>query len=332
MTHIQREVLSKVPAVTLGFWVIKILATTLGETAGDTVSMTMKLGYLAGTAIFLSVLIGLIWWQISAKRFHPFLYWATIIASTTAGTTMADYATRSLGIGYTGGSALLLGCVLASLAVWRVTVGSISSDAIATPKAAIFYWVTITFSQTLTAFQTATSTSGVAALVGVACLFGYGGRLGPIIGALTLGGVALYLATCGIARGTLQLWSHAFSLPRMRDSAIQVALGAVDNALAIGALWVLLPPRAVAFPGFVADYTIAYVGGALSGIPGGAGPFEGLLVKLLPTLDKPGLAAAFLGFRMIFNLVPLMLAGVLFAVEILLSKRREAQAPIATTL
>ena len=98
----KRELASKVPAVTLSFWLIKILATTLGETGGDTVSMTMNLGYLVGTAIFLTVLVALVWWQVAATRFHPFLYWATIIASTTAGTTMADFATRSLGIGYTG--------------------------------------------------------------------------------------------------------------------------------------------------------------------------------------------------------------------------------------
>ena len=110
-----RDLASKVPAVTLGFWIIKILATTLGETGGDTVSMTMNLGYLVGTAIFLTVLIALVWWQIVATRFHPFLYWATIIASTTAGTTMADFATRSLGIGYAGGSALLLTLVLMAL-------------------------------------------------------------------------------------------------------------------------------------------------------------------------------------------------------------------------
>ncbi len=145
----QRELVSKVPAVTLGFWLIKILATTLGETGGDTVSMTMNLGYLAGTGIFLAVLLLLVWRQIAADRFHPFLYWATIIASTTAGTTMADFATRSLGIGYAGGSALLLACVIASLAAWRLTLGSISADTVSTPKAEAFYWLTITFSQTL---------------------------------------------------------------------------------------------------------------------------------------------------------------------------------------
>lgn len=140
---------SKVPAVTLTFWIIKIAATTLGETGGDTVTMTMNLGYLAGTAIFASLLVGLVWWQISAARFHPFLYWATIVASTTAGTTMADFADRSLGIGYTGGSALLLACLLGTLALWYWSMGSVSVAKIATPKAEIFYWVTITFSQTL---------------------------------------------------------------------------------------------------------------------------------------------------------------------------------------
>jgi uncharacterized membrane-anchored protein len=144
-----RDALSKVPAITLGFWVIKIAATTLGETAGDTVTMTMNLGYLVGTAIFASLLVVLVWWQIVAKRFHPFLYWATIIASTTAGTTMADFADRSLGIGYTGGSTLLLACVLASLGLWHWSTGSVSVDTVRTPKAEIFYWITITFSQTL---------------------------------------------------------------------------------------------------------------------------------------------------------------------------------------
>ena len=140
---------SKVPAVTLGFWVIKILATTLGETGGDTVSRTMELGYLVGTAIFLSVFLALAAWQISAKRFHPLLYWATIIASTTAGTTMADFATRSMGIGYPGGSALLFALVIASLVAWKLSTGTVRVEAVRTPKAEAFYWLTITFSQTL---------------------------------------------------------------------------------------------------------------------------------------------------------------------------------------
>jgi len=144
-----RDVASKVPAVTLGFWIIKILATTLGETGGDTVTMTLKLGYLAGTAIFLAALLILALLQIRAKRFHPFLYWATIVASTTAGTTMADFADRSLGIGYIGGSLLLLFCVLASLGVWYWSEGSVAVATVATPRVEAFYWLTITFSQTL---------------------------------------------------------------------------------------------------------------------------------------------------------------------------------------
>ena len=143
------DVLTKVPAVTLGFWVIKILATTLGETGGDTVTMTMGLGYLVGTAIFVGLLVVLVTVQIAAKRFHPALYWATIIASTTAGTTIADFADRSLGIGYAGGSALLLACVVASLATWRLVTGSVSVATVRTPRAEAFYWLTITFSQTL---------------------------------------------------------------------------------------------------------------------------------------------------------------------------------------
>jgi len=145
----ENAVMSKVPAVTLGFWIIKIAATTLGETGGDTVTMTLKLGYLAGTAIFLAALLILALLQIRAKRFHPFLYWATIVASTTAGTTMADFADRSLGIGYTGGSLLLLFCVLASLGVWYWSEGSVAVATVATPRVEAFYWLTITFSQTL---------------------------------------------------------------------------------------------------------------------------------------------------------------------------------------
>jgi uncharacterized membrane-anchored protein len=140
---------SKVPEVTLGFWIIKILATTLGETGGDTVTMTMDLGYLAGTAIFLSALVVLVGIQIAAKKFHPFLYWSVIVASTTAGTTMADFATRSMGIGYTGGSLILFVCLMAVLGLWYWWLGSISVDTVNTPKVEAFYWAAITFSQTL---------------------------------------------------------------------------------------------------------------------------------------------------------------------------------------
>lgn len=149
LTDDQRDLLIKVPAVTFGFWIIKILATTLGETGGDTVSMTLNWGYLAGTALFLALLVVLAYFQVAARRFHPFLYWATIIASTTAGTTMADYATRSLGIGYAGGSTLLLALVLLSLFVWHRALGSISVQSVHEPRAETFYWATITFSQTL---------------------------------------------------------------------------------------------------------------------------------------------------------------------------------------
>lgn len=143
------EARTKVPEVTLVFWIIKIAATTLGETGGDSVTMTLNWGYLTGTAIFLPALVVLVILQILAKRFHPFLYWATIVASTTFGTTMADFADRSLGIGYPGGSALLLALLLTTLALWYWTLGSISVETVATPKVEAFYWAAITFSQTL---------------------------------------------------------------------------------------------------------------------------------------------------------------------------------------
>ncbi len=140
---------SKIPEVTLAFWIVKIAATTLGETGGDTVTMTLDWGYLAGTALFLAALVLLVSLQIAAKKFHPFLYWATIIASTTFGTTMADFADRSLGIGYSGGSTLLLVLLLATLGLWYRSSGSISVDTVSTPKVEMFYWAAITFSQTL---------------------------------------------------------------------------------------------------------------------------------------------------------------------------------------
>ncbi len=140
---------SKVPAVTLGFWIIKIAATTLGETGGDTITMTLNWGYLAGTALFLVILIALVAAQIAARKFHPVLYWATIVASTTFGTTMADFADRSLGIGYTGGSTLLLTCLILVLALWYAAEGTIAVDTVSTPKVEAFYWAAITFSQTL---------------------------------------------------------------------------------------------------------------------------------------------------------------------------------------
>ncbi len=143
------NVLSKVPAVTLGFWLIKILATTLGETGGDTVTMSMNWGYLAGSVLFLGILVVMIVLQIAARRFHPILYWLTIVASTTAGTTMADFADRSLGIGYTGGASVLFASVLAVLGLWYWSEKTVSVDTVNTPRVEAFYWATITLSQTL---------------------------------------------------------------------------------------------------------------------------------------------------------------------------------------
>jgi uncharacterized membrane-anchored protein len=189
-----RSAVSKVPAVTLGFWIIKILATTLGETGGDTVTMTWlgettsdanPNGYLIGTAIFGVLLVALVWAQIRARKFNPWLYWATIVASTTCGTTLADFADRSLGIGYPGGSLLLLACVLLSLFAWHRTLGTVSVNSVSGPKPETFYWITITFSQTLgTALGDWAADSGL----------GYGG------GALVFGAglavlAALYFST-----------------------------------------------------------------------------------------------------------------------------------------
>lgn len=140
---------SKVPELTLIFWIMKVAATTLGETGGDSITMTLDWGYLAGTAIFFSLLVILVALQIAAKKYHPVLYWATIVASTTAGTTMADFADRSLGVGYAGGASILFLCVVVILAAWYRSLGSISVATVAGPKAEAFYWAAITFSQTL---------------------------------------------------------------------------------------------------------------------------------------------------------------------------------------
>jgi uncharacterized membrane-anchored protein len=149
MAATAQQNLSKVSEVTLGFWVIKIAATTLGETGGDAVTMTLNLGYLLGTAIFAAVLVIAVAAQISAKRFHPFLYWFVIVATTTAGTTMADFFDRSLGIGYIGGSTILFVLLIGTLVFWYRSLGSVSVNTIVTPRAEMFYWATIMFSQTL---------------------------------------------------------------------------------------------------------------------------------------------------------------------------------------
>ena len=176
------EIIAKVPQVTLGFWIIKILATTLGETGGDAVTMSWLgettenatgKGYLIGTAIFGVIFIAAVLVQIRARKFHPFLYWFTIVATTTVGTTLADYCTRSLGIGYTGGSTLLLILVIASLLTWRQSTGSISIETVNTPKVETFYWVTIMFSQTLgTALGDWVADTNEMGYLGAAAIFG----------------------------------------------------------------------------------------------------------------------------------------------------------------
>jgi uncharacterized membrane-anchored protein len=198
--HAIRE--SRIPEVTLGFWVMKIAATTLGETGGDTVTMTMNWGYLAGTALFLIVFVALAAAHIRSTKFHPALYWATIVASTTFGTTMADFADRSLGIGYTGGSTLLFACLIGALALWYRSEGSISVNTVNQPKVAAFYWAAITFSQTL----------GTALGDWVADAGGLGYRGGALVFAAALAVVAaLYLWT-RVSR-TMLFWA-AFILTR----------------------------------------------------------------------------------------------------------------------
>jgi uncharacterized membrane-anchored protein len=148
--HPSRDIiLSKVPQVTLGFWIIKIAATTLGETGGDAVTMTLNLGYLVGTVIFACLFVALVAAQIAAKQFHRFLYWAVIVATTTVGTTLADFCDRSLGIGYVGGSTLLFALLMGTLGLWYARLGTVSVNSIRLRKAETFYWATILFSQTL---------------------------------------------------------------------------------------------------------------------------------------------------------------------------------------
>jgi uncharacterized membrane-anchored protein len=202
MNNITKHTLSKVPEVTLIFWIMKIVATTLGETGGDAVSMSMNLGYLVGTAIFAVVFLIAVVAQVKAKRFHPFLYWTTIIATTTVGTTLADYADRSLGIGYAGGTSLLFTLLIASLAIWYKSLGSVSVDTVSSPKAEMFYWITIMFSQTLgTALGDWTAdTAGL----------GYDG--GAVVFSILLGAVVATYYWTNISR-TLLFWA-AFILTR----------------------------------------------------------------------------------------------------------------------
>lgn len=252
--------LTKVPAVTLGFWIIKVLATTLGETGGDTVTMTwlgettphpMPHGYLIGTVIFGALLIGFVIAQIRARTFNPWLYWATIVASTTCGTTLADFADRSLGIGYPGGSLLLLACVLLSLFAWHRTLGTVDVNTVSRPEEESFYWITITFSQTLgTALGDWIADAGL----------GYSG--GAIVfGAALLILAALYFAT-KVSRVFL-FWA-AFILTRPLGAtvgdfldkplekgglAMSRPIASALLALVIVALIVLLPQRPGRHPG-----------------------------------------------------------------------------------
>jgi uncharacterized membrane-anchored protein len=263
MNKRSRAALTKVPAVTLGFWVIKVLATTLGETGGDSVSMSWLgettpeagaaglNGYLVGTAIFGVLLLVLVWAQVRARKFNPWLYWATIVASTTAGTTLADFATRSIGIGYPGGSLLLFACVLASLFAWYRATGSISVDTIVSPREEVFYWITITFSQTLgTALGDWIADSSL----------GYGGGA-AFFGALLLVLAALYYAT-SVSR-VLLFWC-AFILTRplgatvgdfldkpFGSGGLEVSrpLASAVIAAAMVVLILLIPQRAGRHPG-----------------------------------------------------------------------------------
>ena len=263
MNRSTADTLSKVPAVTLGFWIIKILATTLGETGGDSVSMSWLgettpvagqaglNGYLIGTAIFGLLLALLVWVQVRARSFNPWLYWATIIASTTAGTTLADFCTRSLGIGYPGGSLLLFALVLISLFTWHRALGTIAVERITTPRAETFYWITITFSQTLgTALGDWVADAG-AGYAGGAAVFSAG------LAVLA----ALYFLTK--TSRVLLFWA-AFILTRPLGATVgdfldkPLAKGGLDLsrpvatavlAIAIILLIVLLPQRAGSHPG-----------------------------------------------------------------------------------
>jgi uncharacterized membrane-anchored protein len=196
------EKLSKVPEVTLAFWAIKILATTLGETGGDAVSMSMNLGYLVSTGIFGALFIVAVAAQMAAKKFHPFLYWTTIVATTTVGTTLADFTTRSLGIGYAGGTTILLALLLASLFLWYRTLGSIAVDSVSSPRSEMFYWVTIMFSQTLgTALGDWTADTAGLGYTGAALVFG--GMLAAIAAAYyltTISHTALFWAAFILTR------------------------------------------------------------------------------------------------------------------------------------
>lgn len=221
------EGLSKVPELTLVFWILKILATTLGETGGDAVSMSLNLGYLLSTGIFAVLFLVAVMAQIAAKKFHPVLYWITIIATTTVGTTLADFADRSLGIGYSGGTALLFALLMASLLTWYMTLGSVAVATVSSPKAELFYWVTIMFSQTLgTALgDWSADTAGL----------GYGG--GSLVFGALLAVIAILYYRTGIPR-TILFWA-AFILTRPLGAVVGDFLDKPINegGLALSRYW-----------------------------------------------------------------------------------------------
>jgi uncharacterized membrane-anchored protein len=221
MSSIVKRGLSKVPEVTLGFWIIKVFATTLGETGGDAVTMTLGLGYLVGTAIFAAVFVAAVAAQIAAKRFHPFLYWAVIVATTTAGTTLADFFDRSLGVGYVGGSSILFVLLMATLALWHRSLGSVSVESVTTPRAEAFYWATIMFSQTL----------GTALGDWMADTTGLGYEGGALVFALALALVAAAYFYTSVSR-TLLFWA-AFILTRPLGATVGDLL---DKPVANGGL------------------------------------------------------------------------------------------------
>ena len=258
-----RDALTKVPAVTIGFWIIKILCTTLGETGGDAVSMTWLgettsqagkfgvNGYLVGTAIFGLLLAGLVWAQIRARRFNAWLYWATIVASTTASPTLADFCTRSLGIGYPGGSLLLLGGVLLSLFAWWRTLGSISVDTVTGPRQETFYWITITFSQTLgTALGDWVADAGPG-YSGGALVFGAGLlALALIYDRTRLSRVFLFWAAFILTRPLGATIGDFFDKPLEKGGLdISRPIASLVLAVAIVALIIALPQRAGRHPG-----------------------------------------------------------------------------------
>ena len=238
---------AKVPEITLTFWVIKICATTLGETAGDAVSMSMDLGYLLGTAIFAVMFALAVSAQMAARRFHAALYWATLIATTTVGTTLADFADRSLGIGYAGGASVLLALVLAALGLWYRTLGTVSVASVSTPRAELFYWLTIMFSQTLgTALGDWTADDAGLGYGGSALVFGgLLAVLGGLYGVKSVSRTGLFWAAFILTRPLGAVLGDLLDKP-IADGGLALSRYAASAALLglITLLLVAMPQRA----------------------------------------------------------------------------------------